>query len=514
MEALLHMKTSIYIVDDELMAIKYFKYLIQMAEIDCEIVGEATNGVKAIPDIIRLKPDIVFADISMPVMDGLQMAEAVLKKNPSQTILLLTSYRDFDFVKKGMKIGVSDYILKNELSEESLKHIIQKVTQDISIKKKEQHMIMEHNIRDFLLSDSAKMEDHIYESRPMQRYALVSVIKKPEIIMKHINRPELPRVDCYQIKNLAYPQGIICRTFAEIAAGEYCGVFFIHEKTSDHGLLFRRSAELILEAFEAMDRDYVCIISEPTSHFLKLQEIYKDVKRCSDYLYVYQDQQIFWESEVKKRIKNEQPTEQHLEVFIQMLEEKNKQMAINQLQVIYAESKQFKDFWKYSEEMQNIFRYLKEYVQKNKLDPEILEIKGVYTDTKKLEETFTHCLDKIFTELDLRKEHQYSRYILLANEYIQKNYEKNISIPDIADAVKVSEGHLRRCFKQELNIKLVDYLTEYRLERAKILMENGEGSIDNIWQMTGFASGQYFSYVFKKKEGMAPRDYLKKIGSR
>ncbi|MEI3412064.1 MAG: helix-turn-helix transcriptional regulator [Blautia sp.] len=83
--------------------------------------------------------------------------------------------------------------------------------------------------------------------------------------------------------------------------------------------------------------------------------------------------------------------------------------------------------------------------------------------------------------------------------------------PDIAEAVGISEGHLRRLFKQELNIKVVDYLMEFRLESAKLLMKNTDENLTEIWSKTGFTSAQYFSYVFKKrKEGMLPKECLKK----
>lgn len=60
-------------------------------------------------------------------------------------------------------------------------------------------------------------------------------------------------------------------------------------------------------------------------------------------------------------------------------------------------------------------------------------------------------------------------------------------------------------------MKIVDFLTEYRLERAKALMRDTEESITEIWQKTGFTSAQYFSYVFKRKEGVLPKEYRKNL---
>ena len=62
------MKMTIYLVDDEYMAIQYFHYLLKNTEMDCEIAGEATNSMTALKEIIRLKPDMVFADINLSLI--------------------------------------------------------------------------------------------------------------------------------------------------------------------------------------------------------------------------------------------------------------------------------------------------------------------------------------------------------------------------------------------------------------------------------------------------------------
>lgn len=145
------MKVRIYIVDDEQMAIKYFDYLLTASGVNCQVVGRSTNVLKAIQDIKRLKPDIIFTDISMPVMDGLEFSREILKFS-SPKIFLLTAYRDFDYVKKGMQIGVADYILKNELTEDLLRDVLSKAISDITIERRKKHRILEYNVRNFLLS--------------------------------------------------------------------------------------------------------------------------------------------------------------------------------------------------------------------------------------------------------------------------------------------------------------------------------------------------------------------------
>ncbi len=129
------MRITIYVVDDEWMAIQYFQYLMERTNIEYELVGQSTNSMKALKEIISLKPDAVFMDINMPVMDGLELSRQILEQI-SVKIFLLTSYRNFDFVKRGIQIGVADYILKNELTEKELERVLSKASQELYVEKK------------------------------------------------------------------------------------------------------------------------------------------------------------------------------------------------------------------------------------------------------------------------------------------------------------------------------------------------------------------------------------------
>lgn len=508
------MKTRIYIVDDELMAIQYFKYLLEETKIEYEVIGEATNGVKAIPEILRLHPDIVFADISMPVMDGLQMAEEILKTNVNQKIVILTSYRDFDYAKRGMNIGVTDYVLKNEFSEDSLKILITKIMKELVKEKKAQHFIVEHNTKKFLLSDSKDMEDHIYEQKPFQRYALISIVKKPKVSLQLTGPLEHIQVDCYEIENLNYPQGITCRAVIEMASLEWCGVFFIDGNIPDSTDVLVETAEMLRGVFAQYCKDCIYFISRPTNRFIKLQEVYKEQKILIGYSYTFKDEQILHAEQTLKTIGKQATIEPFIENMERQFKNDNLEEALKCVIEILELSKKSRNIWEYSGDIQNIYRHLKKYVQEKKINPETIEVKEIYMDTDQVEQALIHCLQNMIEEIKIRKQNQYSYYIVCAIDYIQKNYDKDISIPDIAESIKISEGHLRKCFKHETNKTILDYLTEYRLKRVKILMENGERRIDEIWKKTGFTSSQYFSYVFKRNEGMTPSDYMKKLNIR
>ena len=503
-------KIRIYVVDDEWMAIKYFQYLLERTDLEYELAGQATNSMKALKEIVSLKPDAVFMDINMPVLDGLELSRKILEQIPVK-IFLLTSYRDFDFVKKGMQIGVADYILKNELNEKELERVLKKASSELYVEKKKKHLILEHNVRSFLLSETDSVEDHVYEHRPMQRYALISIMGQPGIYLRHVEKEPKPNGDCYELHNLAYPEGIECSAFTEMESGELCGVFFIHGNVTDGQVLLLQCGKLITAYLEERGMNSCCLISDTKYHFFELQGAYRELKQLSEYIYAKPQQNVFVMCDMPNKEDQSYVWDGNMEILDKCLEKQEKNEAEAFLEGLFFRWKKCLKFWEYTENLQSVYRYLKNYVRKKNLSAAIMEIPGSYPNTCQAEEKLKNCLGQILEELAQENKQNYSMYVQQAITYIHRNYGQDISIPDIAEDVGISEGHLRRLFKQELNMKVVDYLMEYRLESAKLLMKNTDENLTEIWNKTGFTSAQYFSYVFKRKEGMLPKEYLKKI---
>ena len=102
---------KIVIVEDEIFIRKGLAYLMDWAELNCIITGEASDGQEGLEMILERKPDIVISDIRMPLMDGLQMLEEALKARPFAAILL-SGYSDFEYARQGIRLGVKNYITK------------------------------------------------------------------------------------------------------------------------------------------------------------------------------------------------------------------------------------------------------------------------------------------------------------------------------------------------------------------------------------------------------------------
>jgi two-component system response regulator YesN len=123
--------TSILIVDDEPLVLLTIKSLCHWEEYGVCIAAEAVNGRAAL-DFVRANPgiDIVLVDVDMPVMNGIEFAEALRRENLNPALIFLSSYSNFEYVRSAFKFGACDYILKSELDEHSLLAVINRISKD------------------------------------------------------------------------------------------------------------------------------------------------------------------------------------------------------------------------------------------------------------------------------------------------------------------------------------------------------------------------------------------------
>ena len=112
-----------------------------------------------------------------------------------------------------------------------------------------------------------------------------------------------------------------------------------------------------------------------------------------------------------------------------------------------------------------------------------------------LEEKFNSCFQS------------YSGVVANAIGYLRSHYSTKMTLEEVASFVNVHPNYLSRIFTQETGKNLVAYLNAFRVERAKVLLEDRSMSIPEVGEAVGFGNPKYFSSVFTKNCGMSPQKY-------
>ena len=115
-----------FLVEDESMIRETVRDTVPWSRLGYTFVGEAADGVMALPLIRNARPDVLITDIRMPFMDGLSLSKLVMEEQPDIKIIILSGYDDFEYAQQAIKIGVEQYLLK-PITKATLVHVLQEV---------------------------------------------------------------------------------------------------------------------------------------------------------------------------------------------------------------------------------------------------------------------------------------------------------------------------------------------------------------------------------------------------
>ncbi|MCQ2464054.1 MAG: response regulator [Oscillospiraceae bacterium] len=122
---------KVMLIDDEKSIRNLLRITVDWESLGLEICGEASSGIEAINIIDDLKPDIVFVDIKMPFMDGIEFSQIAIKQYPKLKIVVLTAMNEFEYARKCVGIGVKEYLTKPIVREE-VRDVLTRLVKELS----------------------------------------------------------------------------------------------------------------------------------------------------------------------------------------------------------------------------------------------------------------------------------------------------------------------------------------------------------------------------------------------
>ena len=534
---------KVLLVDDETLIREAISENIQWEEIGFSFMGACENGKQAMEAIEKEQPDLLLTDINMPFVDGMELTKFVYENYPDTKVIIISGFDEFEYAKNAVKYQVLEYILKPitpmEFTETLLR--VKKMFDERKESQRDMKKIRSayvsnlpmvqgrylHNLLngtvDYAKLDEKQEELRLNLSAGCYNTALVEGDSLEPFTSQYANvKDELALFAVYNIT-------------AEIVASENCGIAFqgTDEKTA---ILFMGDEE---ESLKIKMKQILPKIHQAMEEFLQIQvtiAVGKSVKRLEElpdsfaktksaleYKFMLGGNQTI-EAEEYEEIRN---SAKHIDIF-----EWASQMATtirtNKIEEISQKTEQFVEQVKLSYVNKNrSFVYVQNLVLSviNLLElPEELEDE-IYSQERNFMKQIYECenLDEI--ELRLRGTFRYicnlmsnqrdsygKRQAMLALDYIEKNYaDSSVTLNSVCTALAMSTSYFSSVFKNYTGETFIESLTKKRMEKAKILLEQGNLKTYEIAEAVGFSDAHYFSVAFKKTVGKTPTEYAREV---
>jgi two-component system, response regulator YesN len=517
------------IVDDEQHVREGIKLLGQWDEQGIEEIFEAASGEEAINLIQQYKPAIIFTDMKMPRMDGIQLLEWIKNNQPSSKTIVVTGYDDYHYMRKAIHFGSTDYILK-PIDPEILNHTLESAVADWKKeeanrkKDKSSHQLINEMRPVYRDRKLTHLLNNQHTNKSLYEEFGFYVAQNYEVAVVRVNGKT---IEAFQgDRDLAY--FAVLNVINEILSEEQCGIGFRHLSSKGEITIifwdkFDQADEILRRIYDSLKQ--VINVSCPMAlgrlvyQTSKLIDSYKHAKQVllSRNVLDQREQRVYIkENEEQTFLTNLMDYSSSIEQAVQAGEMRAFDEVIEQILKEFKETgflslKQLLHFEKEYQVMSH--RWLKKYHVPYSVTDQVEQQIDSFFDrngTFQLDQYIDRKKREIslFLKIVKRQSAQKNKNVIYEIEqYLQANFDRNVKLQEIADRFYLSREYISRKFKQEFDENISDYLVKIRMNKAKSLLKNSQLKIYEIANMIGYQDDKYFRKVFKKIEGITPNEY-------
>ena len=530
-------KIKVFLVEDEVIIRSGVKKSINWEQEGYEFVGEASDGELAYPMILKEKPDILITDIRMPFMDGLELSRLVKKELPDIKILILSGYDEFEYAKKAIKIGVTEYLLK-PISAAKLTEVLNAVAETIRQENEEKNLLETYFAE--MRENTERDKMRLFEKLLMGDLSMGEILEAGERFGMNLG------ASCYKIvlfkilanlENHVYAEQMVdaCSS-VEQAASMMEGVYVFQRGVEGWAFLLtaqdeksmEESAKILYQNLKQAMKNYTQLeyfggIGSTVPRIRSLKQSFREADRAFAARFVEETNQIISQKEFEKSQMEEGLKMQGV-VQIGKSREMLQKFLSNGTR---EEVKAFSDAYISRIEEENIrSTMVRQYVvidvcivilsfcerisSANRLQEEAEELQKMMQKIHSLSEIKKYVVRLLNEAIELRDAEsgrRYSDLIAAAKKEIENHYmTEEISLNTVAISVGMSPSYFSSIFSKEAGKTFVEYLTEVRIEKAKEFLMCSSMKTSEIGYEVGYKDPHYFSYIFKKVQGCSPKE--------
>lgn len=470
----------VIIAEDELLERKAMRKFLEESFKQIEVVGEAVNGRKAIELAGTLQPDLIFMDIKMPGINGLEAIEQIHSKYPWIKFILVSAYDSFDFAKQAMQLGVKEYILKPSKKEETIRAVMRlkkEMEEEERVRKKKEHskaiareLLMTRlmqfecgkDIEDLfhelypdmvsgaflVVEGNGELTEDIRQSiKEEGKLEIAYLLEEEETIILLITDRQLGKPDLLKLSRMLQ---------VKLGDGHFVGIGYSYNRLADLSKSYYEAKRAAKTLAETKRSTFGFAIEEEKEPF-PFEEILTEVAsgREKSALYLFQKA---WQTESAE--------------------------FQAQLHELYFRLRQL-------------------------LEHKNIPLPGEQVDKLRTEKDWLQFIQKTCLEVSY---HLQSRDKMeRAKKYIHDHYTEPVSLEEVAQLIDLSPNYFSNLFKEATGKTFVDYITHLRLNKAEGLLQENRYNLKEISYMVGYKDPNYFSRVFKKLYELSPKSYQKEI---
>ena len=485
------MKT-VLIVEDEKMIRQGIKTMVQRSGVPVEIIMECNNGETALEILREQKIDVMFTDIRMPKMDGIQLVQRMQEFEHKPLTVAISGYDDFSYAVEMMRQGVREYILK-PVERTKITEILKKLDKEIAESRKQNST-----------------------SRRIGRQQLKYIVLNEQVTAEEVALLEEQYGEMF-FEGSYY---VCCKNTEEMDAEREEYIFLNNVEESDVFIVREESLPMLLR--NELLHEYVGV-SSVHSGISALPEAYQEALRNRKQAFCT-NREVVYDGAEEKRI-----PEAVLEEARKLVEEETHLQRVQLLgtdkteDVVHAWNAFFYAVRAGRLSQDDFEKSMKHFLSdvsktyRNMMEPEqekIDHLEGIfrYPCIDDFEEDFMDWLlafhEKINSRVDANGNKQ---KIQQAVDYIKQNYNKNLNMAVVSNEISMNYSLFSYSFKQYTGSNFVNYLKNLRVEEAKRLLADTDMRVIEISREVGYDNEKHFMKIFKSTCGVSPSEYRKNM---
>ncbi|MEY8356095.1 response regulator [Lachnospiraceae bacterium 54-53] len=516
------------VVDDELLTRKGIIKKLEPLSEEISCVGEAENGKDGLELTHEKNPDIVITDMNMPVMDGISFLPALTGQFPDKQILVISGYKDFEYMKQAITAQAVDYILKpfsKETIQNSIRNAICQLENQSAIQNRlqtseeeKEHASYDYDIqmlKNLILgyhneniSISSKRlsfinkthnlvlmsmhSEHGIDQASLQNFLLENSFGDLALFLPHMHNKHLGFLILFIPERAALSPMDLCRQVADSLNGVF--------SESGQKILFgiSRTHHSLMELHGAFMETVSALNSRVVSDGKNYCFIEPDCKEPVPFVWDRSEEFLF-------RIEAGMPVQTEC-----LLKDLFGKFLSSQAYTLY-------DVKLFCFQLSDRVRYMMstyfDHIDPHSVSSIMQNVLNSLFTLNELEDYYLQFYLNIAKILKSNSVYSMDDTIENMKIYIKRHYQNNLTIEFLSSLFYLNRSYCSHLFRERTGTTFVSYLNEIRLDNAKHLLLTTDKKMYQIAKNSGYDNTKYFFRIFKKYEHMTPEQFRKRYQS-